>query len=61
MLGNLVQDRMTMAETTRILGLPPSYQGADFVECGAGTPEIQCNSEWCAPFELQDGKIVNVP
>lgn len=60
--ANLVQNGMTVAEATRVLGLPPSHQGADFVEWRRGNAQkYNATANGAIRFELQDGKIVNVP
>jgi len=60
--ANMVQNGMTVADATRILGLPPSHQGADFVEWRRGNAQKYNGTAGGAiRFELQGGKIANVP
>jgi len=60
--ANEVQNGMTVADATRILGLPPSHQSANSVEWRRGDAQAYTGTiRGSIFFELRDGKIVNVP
>jgi hypothetical protein len=60
--ANEVQNGMTVAQATALLGLAPTHQGADFAEWRRGNAQKYNGTvSGAIRFELRDGKIVNVP
>lgn len=60
--ANEVQNGMTVAQATALLGLAPTHQGSDFVEWQRGTArKYDATPNGAIHFDLRDGKIVNVP
>jgi hypothetical protein len=60
--ANEVQNGMTVAQATALLGLPPTHQGSDFVEWQRGNArKYDATPGGAIHFDVRDGKIVNVP
>jgi hypothetical protein len=60
--ANDVQNGMTVAEATAILGLAPTHQGTDFAAWRRGdSQKYNATADGAIRFDLRDGKIVNVP
>lgn len=60
--ANEVQNGMTVAQATAILGLVPTHEGADFAEWRRGNAQkYNGTASGSIRFELHNGKIVNVP
>jgi hypothetical protein len=60
--ANEVQNGMTVAQASALLGLAPTHQGTDFVEWRRGAArKYDATASGAIHFDLRDGKIVNVP